>query len=780
MAEGRRLTRQVVERARRLRRSEDERRLAGSVLFDEHWYGLQVGRRFGRRAAVRHYLEIGVGEGHQPHPLVDPAYLRSQWGPDRLRRLGAGDPLSLYLRRQAFRAGTHLLFDTAGYVARVPEAATHPSGPTAHYLEVGAGAGLAPNDWLDGDLRAWVAERRTTAAAVLAAPPPLPALSRAPAADDGSLVSVVVVTAGDGVGATAAVESAMAGAPAVRAVECLVWDNGSRAEVGAVLDALPVRFPSVRVVHAGRDLGLSRARNLALGHVRGSVVVFLHDDVVLRPGWLDPLVAPLDDPEVLGVQPVLIGKDLLVRSAGYAYSDRGLPHHFLRGFPADDTRRVGGLRLGALSGAALAVRRADLLALGGFEETFGDEVAAIDLCERLAGERSGGFSVAADVVGVHHDRHVVDEAAQADRERYHRLRRERSSTFGGEHELWAAVGFRVVDDDVRSVAPEEAQVPPMLRVPQPLLVREARFHSHPRPLRWAIKNPSPARSTVWGDIHYSDGLAEALRSLGQEVVIDRYETFERPTVRHDDVALLIRGPVPARPAPEHPTLAWVISHPDSVTADELRGYDAVFAASAGWAQRRSQEWQIEIQTLLQATDPARFGPGTASPDTGADVLFVGNSHDEFRPIVRDALTAGLDVTIYGTAWEKFVGPDRVAGRYLDNTLLSAAYRSAGIVLNDHFEDMRREGFISNRIFDAVASGARVISDAVAGLDDVFGGAVPTYQTPADLRRLVVDRKTVFGPDDARARLAESVRVDHSFRARAEVLLAAAHRVVGSR
>lgn len=778
MAERARLARRILARARALSPSEDERRLLDSPLFDERWYSQQVGVRLGRRAAVRHYLEVGVGEGRHPHMLFDPAYVRYQYRPERQRRLGAGDPLGLYLRRETFDTRTHPLFDTAAYLARVPEAAKHPSGPTAHYLEVGAAAGIPANDWLEADLLTWVVERRTAAAGLLAAPPPIAGLVRTPATDDASLVSVIVVTSGDGAGATVAVESVLADAGG-RDVECVVWDNGSRAEAAVELDALPLRFPCVRVVHAGRDLGMSRARNLALGHVTGAVVVLVHDDIELPSGWVGPLLAPLDDPDVLGVQPVLVGRDLLVRSAGYAFPDRGVPHDLLRGFPADDARRTAGLRFGAVSGAAVALRRAQLLELGGFDETLGGEVAEVDVCKRLARHYGGGFRVAGEVVAVHHDRHPRGEAVRADRERYLAARTEDGEA-GDDRELWAGLGFRLLDRDARSTTPEEEQLPPLLRVAQPVLVREARFHTGPRPLRWAIKNPTPAWSSIWGDIHYADGLAAGLRALGQEVVIDRHETFERPTVRHDDVALLIRGPERARPAPEQPTLAWVISHPDTVTGEELHGYDAVFAASVGWAARRSREWGVEIQPLLQATDPARFAPETSAPDTGPDVLFVGNTRGEFRPAVRDALEAGLDVTIFGVGWDRFLRQDQIAGRYLDNTLLSSAYRSAGVVLNDHFDDMRREGFISNRLFDALASGARVVSDEVAGLTDVFGDAVPVYRTPADLRRLVVDRKAAFGTDEARVALAASVRRDHSFQARAEVLLAAAHRALAHR
>ena len=65
-------------------------------------------------------------------------------------------------------------------------------------------------------------------------------------------------------------------------------------------------------------------------------------------------------------------------------------------------------------------------------------------------------------------------------------------------------------------------------------------------------------------------------------------------------------------------------------------------------------------------------------------------------------------------------PDGVwCGEYVDNRLLPELYAGHGIVLADHWPDMARHGFIANRVFDAVASGARVICDDVVGVDDVF-------------------------------------------------------------
>ena len=57
----------------------------------------------------------------------------------------------------------------------------------------------------------------------------------------------------------------------------------------------------------------------------------------------------------------------------------------------------------------------------------------------------------------------------------------------------------------------------------------------------------------------------------------------------------------------------------------------------------------------------------------------------------------------------------VAGRHVPNDELGALYASAGVVLSDHWADMRELGFVSNRTFDVLASGGRLFSDDVPGL-----------------------------------------------------------------
>jgi glucosyl-dolichyl phosphate glucuronosyltransferase len=50
-----------------------------------------------------------------------------------------------------------------------------------------------------------------------------------------------------------------------------------------------------------RNRGLSGARNTALEHAQGSIIVFLDDDAIPLDGWLDALRAPYADERVYGV-----------------------------------------------------------------------------------------------------------------------------------------------------------------------------------------------------------------------------------------------------------------------------------------------------------------------------------------------------------------------------------------------------------------------------------------------------------------------------------------------
>lgn len=302
------------------------------------------------------------------------------------------------------------------------------------------------------------------------------------------------------------------------------------------------------------------------------------------------------------------------------------------------------------------------------------------------------------------------------------------------------------------------------------------------PLRWAIDTAAtPGRwGDAWGDTHFAVSLARALGRLGQIVQIDRRNTRDRASRREDDVVLTLRGLEQVAPQPGPLNLLWVISHPEDVTGAEASSYDQVFAASPQWALARSAEWDLPITPLLQCTDVEFFHPGRTLTTAGEDVVFIGNARRGFRrPVVEWTVEAGADLHLYGTGWEQTPVASHLVATEVPNDEVGAHYATARIVLNDHWDDMRRAGFISNRLFDAVACGARVLSDPIDGAADLFDGCVVSCDSAEEVRTvLAADPDEVWPDRDRRVAVAERIATEHSFDRRAEVLLDHALRALG--
>jgi len=181
---------------------------------------------------------------------------------------------------------------------------------------------------------------------------------------------------------------------------------------------------------------------------------------------------------------------------------------------------------------------------------------------------------------------------------------------------------------------------------------------------------------------------------------------------------------------------------------------------------------------LQAPNPTKFNPTVSAPDIGHEVLFLGNTRNEFRQVIRDCLQAGVSPTIYGKDWDRFVPSELIAGEFVANSEIAALYRSAGVVLNDHWDDMANEGFYSNRLFDAVASGGRVVSDQVDGIEQVFAGGVKPYNTPIELAELCnADNRGIWGNQSEIVERANSIGQKHSFDQRAKELVQAVQNLI---
>jgi glycosyltransferase involved in cell wall biosynthesis len=520
------------------------------------------------------------------------------------------------------------------------------------------------------------------------------------------------------------------------------------------LQALP---PGVEVVRSPAPSDTPAALARAIGTSDPAVVGVVHSATEPQtPGWLERLAAAVDGPAVAAV-PVLLhphrplrratAHDGLVRAAGVRLrvDGDGTAVAELRDAGAVPPPGGAAVDVAAGSGAALVVDRAAYEAVGGLAPGDDLDAAAVELCVRLRAA-GGRIVVLPDAVAVDH--------------RPVRARRDLRFAVDPAGPAWAAA----IDRSgalLRRAAERPVSAP-------------ERPDGRPDPaLRFAITVPAPSAKVVarWGDWHLAQALAESLRRLGHEVRLQTADRADDLPGRASDVHLVLRGLQPVRRTAGQRHVLWIISHPEAVDDDELDAADVVLVASPRFADRLRHRTSTPVEVMLQATDHRRFRPRPVDPAHRHEVTIVAKTREVLRPVVSDALAAGLRPAIYGGGWRGLVDTGLVVADHIDNEALPVVYSSAGVVLNDHWRTMRAWGFVSNRLFDVLACGAPVISDPVDGMDEVFDGAVLEYHSPDELRALVDE--VLADPETARQRADRGRKVvlaEHTFDHRARQLL----------
>lgn len=239
----------------------------------------------------------------------------------------------------------------------------------------------------------------------------------------------------------------------------------------------------------------------------------------------------------------------------------------------------------------------------------------------------------------------------------------------------------------------------------------------------------------WGDYHFAKGLESEFIKKGYEIKIQIFPEWNDGFDSMVDYVLVLRGLSGYVPKVQHFNVMWNISHPDLINFKEFESYDYIFIASKLWAEKIASMVNTPVSTMLQCTDTKRFYPDYEE-EYKTNILFVGNSRGVYRKILKDLIPTNYNLSVYGNGWENIIDEKYVKGNHIDNKELRKAYSSCDILLNDHWDDMREKGFISNRIFDAVACGSRIISDDVSGLKEIFPNRIFCYETSDELNKII--------------------------------------------
>lgn len=208
-------------------------------------------------------------------------------------------------------------------------------------------------------------------------------------------------------------------------LEIVLIDNQS--DDAATLEYLEVEAGrGTQVLREDAPFNWSRLSNLGASATKADILVFLNNDIeFIKPGWDETLRHLLSESTIGAVGARLLYPSGHIQHAGIVFRPNALPEHDGRDALASDpgpcnrwTRRR---YVCAVTGAFLAVRRADFWDCGGFDEVdlpiwFSD----LDLCLKLRSSRRIVYEPSIELV--HHESITIKKSFE-DEERHKRWQR---------------------------------------------------------------------------------------------------------------------------------------------------------------------------------------------------------------------------------------------------------------------------------------------------------------------------------------------------------------------
>jgi GT2 family glycosyltransferase len=187
------------------------------------------------------------------------------------------------------------------------------------------------------------------------------------ATGDDPVVSIIVVTYGTGPVVLEMLDAVARYTPIaheVILVDCLPADPATRTSL------LLADRSDIRLLTVDDNLGFAGGNEYGVEHARGEFLCFLNPDVIVGPGWFEPLIAALGDSAVGIAAPVFLNDDGSLQEAGQLiFADTFTASVGDAVMPGDLTN-VFSRDVDYASAACWLVRRADHLALGGFNRHY--------------------------------------------------------------------------------------------------------------------------------------------------------------------------------------------------------------------------------------------------------------------------------------------------------------------------------------------------------------------------------------------------------------------------
>ncbi len=213
--------------------------------------------------------------------------------------------------------------------------------------------------------------------------------------------------------------------------EVLLVDNGSGEAVKKKIEEMTADAPDIHYIYEPMEFNFSKMCNLGAERAKGSLLLFLNDDIeAVHTGWLSDMAKLAELPHTGAVGCKLLYPDTdKIQHAGITNLPMGPVHklQFLRDNKCYYDNRNRGIRnVSAVTAACLMVRREVFEEAGGFCESMQVAFNDVDFCFTLL-EKGYYNAVCNHIHLLHHE--SLSRGADESEEKLKRLHRERTMLY---------------------------------------------------------------------------------------------------------------------------------------------------------------------------------------------------------------------------------------------------------------------------------------------------------------------------------------------------------------
>jgi len=167
--------------------------------------------------------------------------------------------------------------------------------------------------------------------------------------------------------------------------EVIIVNNGSPDNTASMVRDMQQVYPNLQLLSSQENLMFSLGCDLGVIASKGEYIVLLNNDTEVSENWLSSLIEPLRQNPVIGMTgPKLVYPDETLQAGGIVFSDKSnFPYHIYQKMPSNSKIVNKQRYFQALTGACIAMRAVDFLAVKGLDPAFVNGSEDLDLCFKV-------------------------------------------------------------------------------------------------------------------------------------------------------------------------------------------------------------------------------------------------------------------------------------------------------------------------------------------------------------------------------------------------------------